>query len=469
MRINHNIPALQSLFQYNKTNSALEKSLEKLSSGKRINRAADDAAGLAISNKLDAQIRGLEQANRNSNDGISLIQTAEGALNEVEAMLQRMRELAVQASNGTLAPEDREAVQKEIGQLVEEVERVSNDIEFNEMKLLNGDLDRVTFVDNKDIADSITFTQGVKSGSYSFEITGATQEIAQGGNISSLFTVGVVDAGAAGTLNINGVDINIVAGETPADVLNKLNQAGSTANFTVTASNIPLDNNESITLTNNEYGNLPFTITGDANTINALGLGSPTITPGSDVVVSNLSTDFPAGVTSTYKDNLVEFEGPDGFNLIVEHNDKPLPIIPTKVTIDILETGPLDIQIGANEGQSMEVRIPDMSSKALGIDVLNVETTSSANEALGAVDEAINTVSLVRAQLGAYQNRLEYTINNLSTATENMTASLSRIVDVDMAVEMANYTQLNVISQSGVSMIAQANQMPEQVLQLLRG
>lgn len=339
----------------------LEKALEKLSSGKRINRAADDAAGMAISNKLDAQIRGLEQANRNANDGISLIQTAEGALNEVQSMVQRMRELAVQASNGTLAPEDRDAIQKEINQLTEEVLRVSNEVEFNEMTLLNGDLDRVNFSNDDTKAKLFSITDDVPSGTYELQL------------------------------------------EVPPTV--------------------------------------------------------PTLVSG-----------FPAGSTATIEaGNMVRVKGPDGFNMLVEAPGMPSAAPPVDVKIDILDVGPLSIHIGANEGQNMEVRIPNMSPKALGIEDLDMSSSTTSNEALGKIDDAINTISLVRAQLGAYQNRLEYTENNLTTATENMTASLSRIVDVDMAVEMANYTQLNVISQSGVSMIAQANQRPEQVLQLLRG
>lgn len=458
MRINHNIPALRALFQNQKTNSSLEKALEKLSSGKRINRAADDAAGMAISNKLDAQIRGLKQANRNANDGISLIQTAEGALNEVESMVQRMRELSVQASNGTLAPEDRDAVQKEMSQLLEEIDRVSNDIEFNEMTLLNGDLDRITIFEPKNGTKMISVSEDVEAKIYSVELQKPEAATSKGTSITPL------PLAADAEIEINGATVQFKAGDTAAQIIDKINkESGSTD---VTAS---LVGTNEIELVRNSVGEKPIVLGGTGLT--ALGL-SPvaTSTDGKDPITSaSLTAAFPTGTTvELVEGNMLEIKGDDNFRMLI--NTDKIPTTGTQnLAINVTDVGPLRIHIGANENQSMEVRIPNMSAKALGIDKINVNSSKSSNEALGVLDDAINNISLVRAQLGAYQNRLEYTGNNLNTATENMTSSLSRILDVDMAEEMAHYTQLNIISQSGMSMIAQANQRPEQVLQLLRG
>lgn len=280
MIINHNIAALNTHRQLSANNNAVQSSLEKLSSGLKINRAGDDAAGLAISEKMRGQIRGLEMAEKNAQDGISLIQTAEGALNETQAILQRMRELAVQSANDTNTEEDREALQNEVDELVEEIDRIADTTEFNTQKLLNGDLD-----------------------------------------------------------------------------------------------------NESLTF-----------------------------------------------------------------------------------------------HIGANEDQNIELSISDMSADALlnlgagegSSGRLDISSQDAANEAITTIQEAINTVSEERAKLGAYQNRLEHTINNLGASAENLTAAESRIRDVDMAKEMMEFTKNNILTQASQAMLAQANQTPQGVLQLLQ-
>lgn len=270
MRINHNIQALNAYRNLSKTMGSTAKSLEKLSSGLRINRAADDAAGLAISEKMRSQIRGLTMAERNALDGISLIQTAEGALNEVHSILQRMRELAVQASSGTLTEEDQTSIQLEIDQLIEEINRIADKTEFNGMALLNNENEKFTF------------------------------------------------------------------------------------------------------------------------------------------------------------------------------------------------------QIGANENDILDVEIADMSSEQLGIDNLSVASADDAQSAISTLDEAITKVSEQRAQLGAYQNRLEHTVTNLQTQNENLTAAESRIRDLDMALELTNFTRNNILNQAGQAMLAQANQLPQGILQLLQ-
>ena len=273
MRINHNIQALNAYRNLSQTMSSTSKSLEKLSSGLRINKAADDAAGLAISEKMRSQIRGLDMAERNTLDAVSLIQTGEGALNEVHSILQRMRELSVQASNGTLAADDKTAIQSEITQLIDEVDRIAGKTQFNSQSLLNG--------------------------------TGGT----------------------AGT----------------------------------------------------------FTF-----------------------------------------------------------------------------------QIGANSGETLDVKIGKMDTTTLGIKTVNVTTATGAQSAITALDNSIKMVSAERSNMGAYQNRLEHTTNNLQISSENLTSAESRIRDLDMAEEMTNFTRNNILNQAGQAMLAQANQLPQGILQLLK-
>lgn len=470
MRINTNIPALQALFQYNRTNDKLAKSLERLSSGKRINRAADDAAGLAISDKIDTQIRGLKQANRNALDGVSLIQTAEGALNEVGNMLQRMRELGVQASNGTLSTSDRRAIQDEIDQLSLELERVSTDIEFNGMTLLDGSLDRLSFSNKPKVASVFSLTDAVEPGEYTFNIAAEARATTLDGAdaTTDLYTAAVpsvVDPTRAGDIYLNGFKVEIKDTDTRDDVLDKLNKAGAAQGFSVSRS-AGLSGRDKLTITNDKKGNLPLSITGNPATLEGLGLNVAPVA-GSDVTLGPMPAGSKLDASSISihpKGDTIEFRGDDGFRLIVQNSGGT-----GDVKIDVLSAGPLDLQIGANEGQRMEVRIPNTSPQALDIENISVLSPDAAKAALGRIDKALNEVISVRSNLGAYQNRLEYTQSNLLTATENMTASLSRILDTDMAQEMAQYTQYNVISQAGMAMISQANQIPEQVLQLLRG
>ncbi|PKM93980.1 MAG: hypothetical protein CVU84_13835 [Firmicutes bacterium HGW-Firmicutes-1] len=463
MRINHNIPALRALHQLDKSNGRLDKTLERLSSGLRINHAADDAAGLAITQKMDTQVRGLGQASRNAMDGISLIQTAEGALNEVHAMLQRIRELAVQVSNGTYDSKDRKAVQDEVGQLLSEIERISTDIEFNEMKLLDGSLDRRAFSTDEARADIISMSDTVDAGAYALTVTTvATQStyvgvaVPAGSFVANKITMG-------GTININGEQVEILVGDTGDEVFAKLRDLCGTVDTSLTISSMPLIDGKILTLTNNQFGNKSIVITGTTSLITGLGLGAgSTNTTGLDAAAAVVS-GFPAGTTVSGAGKDLIFRSNNDFELKLASGT-----VAGAVTMNILATGPLDLQIGANEGQFMEIRIQNLSPSALGITKMNLSTSDGAQEAITIVDLAIQKISAVRSKLGAYQNRLEHTINNLESASENMTASFSRIQDADMAYEMANFTQQNIIAQAGTSMLAQANQRPQSLLQLLQ-
>lgn len=486
MRINHNIPALRALHQLNKTNTVLDKTMQKLSSGLRINCAADDAAGLAISQKMDTQVRGLHQANRNAMDGISLIQTAEGALNEVHAMLQRIRELAVQVSNGTYDSTDRRAVNDEVVQLQNEIQRISDHIEFNERKLLNGEIDRRAFPDNEGVVKIISLSDTVSPGSYSIEVTAdATKATITGAK--GTITGGSIAESQVGTINLNGEEVRIEKGDTADVVFNKLRDLAETIGANLIAYNddgsgkADIDGgaqqynfgNMHLVFEMKEYGSeykLDLNAS-NSSLLSALGL-STTIKTGSDAQakITSSADGFSSTATVSTKGNVITVTDINGFEMKFEAQQGAADLAEdNSADVKVLDAGPLDLQIGANEGQFMEIRIQNLSPQALGIDKINLSTSDGAQKAITVVDNAINMISSVRSKLGAYQNRLEHTVANLSVAAENMTASLSRIQDADMAAEMSEYTQKNVISQAGIAMLAQANQRPQQILQLLQG
>ena len=384
MIINHNMNALNAHRNMGINNTAAGKSMEKLSSGLRINRAGDDAAGLAISEKMRGQIRGLTQASRNSADGISMIQTAEGALNETTNILQRMRELAVQASNDTNTTSDREEIQKEINALTEEVDRIANNTEFNTQKLLNGSK-------SGEAGDLVRKEVAEKKGSFEIPLGAA---LANGDEI-----------------NIDGKQIKIQnQGQAKKEIEDALN-----GKYTATVAN------DKITLVQVD---------------------------GFDKKEMKASVK---GAEVTVKVNQ------EGVTFRAEE----------------LSEGKVSVQVGANANQSMSIEIGDMRSEALKIvnddgKGLSVEDAENANKAITAFDAALNAVSSQRANLGAVQNRLEYTISNLDNTAENLTSAESTLRDVDMAKEMMEYSKNNILNQAAQAMISQANQQPQNVLQLLR-
>ena len=524
-----------------KTNGKIDKTMGRLSSGLRINSAADDAAGLAIAQKMHTQVRGLEQANRNSMDGISLIQTAEGALNEVHSMLQRTRELSIQASNGTLTPSDRKAITDEVTQLKAEIERISEHIEYNERKLLNGDIDRRAFSSKGTAGKVISMSDGVGAQDYVFMVEeGASQTAVVGDKTdiaaNSIFEDGKVKAGIEGFININGEQVKIESGDSEQTVFSKVRGLCDTMGIDVSIKGGgTFKPDETLVMVHREYGAKDLKILGDEAILKGLGLfgledkgvGEPGIHKGSDLKLvptkaAEIGTDtvdnpdipaqapeigtdtvdnpdipaqapfktglgegeFPAGTTFKVKGNIITFEANNGFKLVVEggksvrdpetgnwkdtDSDPGSALLKGEVTLSLLETGPLDLQIGANEGQMMQLRIQNMSPTALGLDDMNLNTADKSQEAISLVDNAIAQVSSARSKLGAYQNRLEHTISNLGVAAENMTASMSRIQDADMAQEMSEFTKDNILSQAGNAMLAQANQRPQQILQLLQ-
>ena len=498
MRINHNISALKANTQLQRTNTAMEASIERLSSGYRINRAADDAAGMAISQKMKTQIRGLDQASRNASDGISVIQTAEGALSEVEAMLQRMRELSVQAANGTNTDEDREAIQNEIDQLNAEIDRISETTEFNTKTLLDGNVDRKSYSNNSKV-NLISQSDNVVSKDYKVTVEEiGTKAYITGSGLGEF----PVTAENAGTICINGEELCIQTGDSISEVYTALRNLGDVVNVNVFAGTVGDDGSQEtvaledgvpLTFEAKEYGSGESVriYSDNTNLLNLLGLGSPTVNPagaalggeeeegtlksyGTDAKIAldleeDAVTAFADTATYAAKGNKVTITDKDGIEMELEVEEGALDTDEGVATITVLEEGPITLQVGANEYQTILVSIPEVSSLTLGTKGINIGTAAGAGRAIGALDDAINKVSSIRAKLGAYENRLDHAINNLDTTGENMTESLSRIEDVDMAEEMSTYTQKNVLSQAGTSMLAQANQQPQTVLSLLQG
>jgi len=472
MIINHNMAALNTYNRLSANNANSSKSLEKLSSGLRINRAGDDAAGLAISEKMRGQIRGLDQASRNAQDSISLIQTAEGALNETHSILQRMRELAVQSSNDTATDADRKEIGKEITQLKDEINRISNDTEFNTKKLLNGSVGNTGNIttDNHVLGSVKVVDSNLKADTYTL----TTTAVATVGMDINTNTTGLV----AGNFDLN-TDANI-------DGL-KL------GNYTLSFKSTGVANTFDISLKNSdgvEVGALNGWVAGGGNAAIAGNLPDGTATlltltdPGAGNVKQgemtfNLNATYAAAGAFAITNSAGGTEYSSAANLKITDNDFEAGGLKFDLSVDsvlaaaasttiVTTNNALTMHIGSNENQTMKVDINKMDTKSLGIDSINVTTQTGAETAITAVNNAIEQVSAERSKLGAFQNRLEHTIANLGTSSENLTAAESRIRDVDMAKEMMNFQKNNILSQAAQAMLAQANQQPQGVLQLLR-
>ena len=402
MRIQHNIAALNSYRNLTGNNNAVSKNLEKLSSGYRINRAGDDAAGLAISEKMRAQITGLNTAQKNAQDGVSLVQTAEGALTEVHSMLNRMVELADQSANGTYDNAvDRANLQKEIKSLKNEIDRIADSTNFNGIDLLNGDLSTST--------------------------TSAIQGAANGTNSAVDLTFTFADQFA------DGKSLSV-----------KLAHNG--AKDTLEAE---VDADGKITITGNA-----------AKSYTADDVKKALASANTDKVTDVTQKAKVKELLSTVNITGTGITGKTGNNNFAE----------TTGAAGTPQGKALTLQIGDTSADfnQMSVSIGDMHTKSLGIDGIDIGTQEGAKTAVDKIKAAINSVSSTRGDLGAIQNRLEHTINNLSVTAENMTAAESRIRDVDMANEMMAYTKNNILVQSSQAMLAQANQIPQGVLQLLQ-
>lgn len=495
MRIQHNISAINANRQLGINNNSVAKNLEKLSSGYKINRAGDDAAGLAISEKMRSQIRGLDQATNNANDGISLVQTAEGALNETHSILQRMKELATQSSNGTYQNDvDRENIQKEVDALKSEIDRISTSTNFNKINLLDGSLgaseaagpvaEATVWGSNIKIeglaeGTKIVFQQtadetadGAVSASFSgdtltvkFSKAGSGAEIdaaamktaiegASGLPDGVTATVGALTPATLGSTD----PVKAVAvAKTDTSVATKATDIYSAdGKIKLTSTKDGETGIESFTFASTAGGAEGVTVTAGAVTINLLD--------GKDYSAEDINAQLKAAgvdwkVEFSGKVAGTAFDDATGFGASAK-----------TVTDGTGTSGSLTLQIGAGatKDQQVSLNIGNMSSKGLGLDSISVATQDAALSSIQTIEDAINKVSGTRADLGALQNRLEHTVNNLGVTSENLTSAESRIRDVDMAKEMMEMTKNNVLTQAAQSMLAQANTQPQSILKLLQ-
>lgn len=455
MRVNCNISAMIANNQLTKTESALDRAIERLSSGLRINHAEDDAAGMAISKKMHTQIKALEQANRNASDGISVVQTAESALGELENILQRMRELSVQAADDTYCTEDKASIQSEIDELVSEVDRISTDTEYNTMPLLDGTLSRRAYANVNDVY-MVDMSASIVSGEYSFSVNSPATRA----SITMNSFTGTISEDEAGTIFINGAGVSVEAGDDFDTVYQKMVDMCNVAGGTVEK------NGDSFNVMNRLYGSkeeisIKFS---SEELADKFGMAQTNVAAGEDCKVT-LGDNFSATAVAVADGGVIKIEDVNDFEMIIE--------VPGDLTIDdcvmkVTEIGIMDIQVGANEGQQMKIDIPKVNAHILGVDELVVTTPDGAGIAITKLDNAITEISSVRSMLGAYQNRLENSVESLNVYNENVTAALSRIEDCDMAKEMTTFTAENVISQAATSVLAQANERPQTILQLLQ-
>ena len=504
MRIANNIPALTTSITLNRSDRQVVGAMQRLSSGSKINSAKDDAAGLAIANKLSIQVTGLNRASQNSLDGISLIQTADGSLNEVVSILQRMRELAVQAANGVLDPSDKSQIQMEINQLVQEIQANANKTEFNKIKLMSGEANTLTdsLTAGGAFGDGIASVQYISPSAppgflkYTIDSPGFPAEVSL--NPALL-------AGSDVTFMLNEVSVSISSADSISVIRGKLGDAanlammdlkydsagtayfatktaGSTQSINITSTALPAINTQS-TGTNAIISNVSYVNPDDSPNME-FNTGLSIRTEGNQVTVSNakgenirlgLKVFFnPTGSGPSQAD----FVYGNGTYADVPPYSAGSPVnAPINMLASVKGYGPLYLQVGPNFNHHMPVSIPRMDAETLGFIeytggaariTLDYQSTAGANKAISVLDKALADVTHVRSMMGAYQNRLEQTVLNLDSASVNMESSRSRIQDTDMAAAMAEFTQYNVMYQAGLAILAQANQRPQQILSLLQ-
>ena len=459
MVVQHNMQAMNANRMLNVTTSAQSKSTEKLSSGYRINRAADDAAGLTISEKMRKQIRGLDQASTNAEDGVSSVQTAEGALTEVHSMLQRMNELATQAANGTNSKDsDRQAIQDEIDQLTTEIDRVSETTKFNETYLLKGDkgATKNVYMNGHDAGLKGTLTDSAKSATFVMDELKAGDKVTIAGKEYSIGSTAdeakasYANAAAGEKVTIDGTEYTVVDAATGTEDAdnNKLK---------VTSLDGKVKDGSVVS-----YKTSKLTVMTDKNNDGVDDDDSSVISK--DVAEGKILSELTAANNIGTVDQAATVAK-------AAANGKTTYTI-TKGYATVADTLSFNLHVGADADMTnkINVSIDSMDSASLGIKGLNIKDDSgnAATYAVDAISDAISKVSSQRSSLGAVQNRLEHTINNLDNVVENTTTAESRIRDTDMASEMVNYSKNNILAQAGQSMLAQANQSTQGVLSLLQ-
>lgn len=376
MKINYNVSAVVANAALTVNEKKFNVSTERLSTGYKVNHAKENPSGIAIAKRMNAQLKGLSQSKDNASTAVSVVSTAEGALTEIQSMIQRMNELSVQAATGTKTDSDRESIQAEIKELKEEIERMKNDTEFNGKKLLNGDCDLKGYADAK------------------------------------------------------GIKVNYYSDETPV------------ANYKFSLVDpIPLDQNGNVDL---KDGSVTLLQDGSENA-------------------------FPKDAKITYNGDKVTVTAANEFEITFQvDKDVTKTSQDGNISLDITGIGAMRVQIGANEGQVLAIRIPEVSLDTLGLSDIDISTQEGAQRAMNITKQANAYISTVRSRIGAYENRLEHTQSSLGVTEENVTSAFSRIMDTDMAEEMTEYANQQVLNQAGISVLTQANQRPSEILQLLQ-
>lgn len=531
MKINLNMSAVTANNQLRRTENRLQASMERLSSGLKINRPGDNPAGMAISNRMKEQIDALDQAENNANDGVSVLQIADGALNEVSSILQRIRELSVQAASDTYCYEDKYSIQEEIDQLKDEVNRVSTDTEYNNKVLLDGSSDTRVYSEvykgnktpallyTEDITRILT-SDTVDAGEYDFTVDATATKAVNGFDISSITnitndsdTLSGIGITGKECITINDAYFEFDGNTTKAEFMESLRETAEKANVDM------YNNAGEITIASKSYGSsasLEIKMTSGIGKIasngfelkeSGTGLTSKAIldqdgnlvnssydqdavtgeysmtTSGMNAKITILTSNSTSGTgdlncsdslfsqNATYSadGNRVVIKDNNGFSIDFYINSEQVTTnAPIDISLDVTDIGTMTMQIGANQYQTMDVRIPEVSSESLYIDQVSVLTSDEASKSITICDDAIEKLSSIRSRIGAYQNRLDYAVDSLSETQENLTAAYSRLLDTDMAEEMVTYANQNILNQAGISVLTQANDLPQQVLSLLQ-
>ncbi len=490
MKINANMSAVLTNNQLRRTENKLTAAMERLSSGLKLNSAEDSPAGMAISNKMKAQIDGLDRAENNAGDGVSVLQIADGALNEVHSMLQRMRELSVQAANGTNSLSDRESIQREMEQLSQEINRISADTEYNTKPLLDGSSDIRTYADH---VTRVQVSDYVEPGDYSLVIEKAPKKaqmefpmVDEHGN--TIDPTGNAPMGLKASFSINDQGVKITEDMTGSQIYEAVRNAVEQAGASVT------QNGTKAVVTTDKAGaaaHLAITTSEDTQALVSAITGIPmadfTVDPDTKIATSKtqygedvditIDTDSRFTTTASVKanGNRIEITDQNGVSikfLLDEGYEKKLDATGAiledgKINFQVTDIGAMTIQLGANEHQIIDIRIPSVSSEALYLDTIDVTVSGGSEEAMTILDEAVAAVSSARSRIGASQNRLEYAQGSLAETQENMTSAYSTLKDTDMAEEMTEYTQQSILNQAAISVLSQANEIPQQVLSLL--
>ena len=541
MRINFNISSIVAKNTLGNNDARLSESTLRLSSGYKINRASDNAAGLAIARKMNAQIKSIMRANQNADDGVSVVNTADGAMSEMHDILQRMNELSVQSANGTNSEDDRAKIQVEIDQLIKELDRIADTTQFNAQTLLDGTFAYKGFTNTENVK-VMSYTDGVTSGTYvigtltyTYTQKSVTSYADNGTSVAKVENEDIFELSSADDVRNalvmekdldtykqdpeNSTGLKAFPDDSLVTIEDEYVIIKATGDFEVKIAVNDKEAIEAAGLATTEvseeaystsiYRKIDVTIDGGDGAeyrFSELKVGDrtdPDHVPSESYgnVAEGLKEYFTANGENNVKitditcdsngDMVVTYDSSKGANQMLnlklsdptvtmqhylyqkEEISESVYTVGSSdkddcIALNLTGMGAMRIQVGANEGQYLDIEIPDLNTLYLGVDKLDVRTEDTATESINIVGKAINYLSTVRAKIGAYTNRLEHTITNLDTTEENMTAAYSRIMDVDMAEEMTEYTTVQVLVQASTSMLAQANERPQQVLQLLQ-